>query len=125
MTKQIISEFLLVSGRNRPYTLIELERHCEKAGFRLNRSGEFGIGVLSYFMIADLVEIRTRPHLDYYKIPQEGWKFTTKGVGSFGELRKIPRDPNTVYLNFHPTVLLATNHPIFSIWYQFLMRSGL
>ena len=88
MTRSIIEKYLLVSGSSRRHDILELERRCEAAGFRLGRTGQFGIGVLSYFMLADRVEIRTRRSSEHGDAEAHGWKFQTEGVGSFGELRK-------------------------------------
>lgn len=91
MTQQIIRDHLLVSGNPRQRRIRELERKCRDAGFRLARTGQFGIGVLSYFMLADKVEIRTRRSQDYDDAETHGWSFETSGVGSFGELRPLRR----------------------------------
>ncbi|HZF09660.1 MAG TPA: hypothetical protein VFE33_12790 [Thermoanaerobaculia bacterium] len=82
MTKEIIENHLLVSGTVTRPDLTELERSCKKKGFAVGRTAKFGIGVLSYFMIADRIEITTQRN--------ETWAFTTEGVGSFGELRPEP-----------------------------------
>ena len=87
MTKQIITDHLLVSGRPRRHDVLALERKCQKAGFVLGRTGQFGIGVLSYFMIADRLSIRTRRGIEAGDADPNGWSFETEGVGSFGELR--------------------------------------
>jgi hypothetical protein len=84
----IIKNYLLVSGRARRHDILELERRCQRAGFNLDRTGQFGIGVLSYFMIADRVTISTRRALEAGDSGQTGWHFETEGVGSFGELRQ-------------------------------------
>ena len=34
------------------------ERRCNEHGFSSERTGQFGIGVLSYFMLADRLELR-------------------------------------------------------------------
>lgn len=88
MTKDIIDKYLLVSGRAKRHNIIDLERRCEQAGFSLERTGQFGIGVLSYFMIADRLEIKTRRSLDAGSSEQTGWHFETNGISSFGELRR-------------------------------------
>jgi hypothetical protein len=88
MTRQIIENYLLVSGSSRRHDILELERRCEAAGFHLGRTGQFGIGVLSYFILADRVEIRTRRSPARADAETHGWRFQTEGVGSFGELRK-------------------------------------
>lgn len=89
MTRPIIEKYLLVSGSSRRHDILELERRCEAAGFHLGRTGQFGIGVLSYFMLADHVEIRTRRSAERGDAETHGWQFQTEGVGSFGELRRI------------------------------------
>jgi hypothetical protein len=93
MTKAIIRDFLLVSGRADRPELLALERHCERAGFRLARTGQFGIGFLSYFMLADQVIVITRRSQICPDYEPVGWRFETEGVGSFGELRQEPAAP--------------------------------
>jgi hypothetical protein len=90
MTRRIIENYLLVSGNSRRREIVELERRCSEAGFRLGRTGQFGIGVLSYFMLADRVEILTRRSAARADAETTGWSFVTEGVGSFGELKKEP-----------------------------------
>jgi len=87
MTKSIIRDHLLVSGVGARHDVLELERKCDRAGFSLGRTGQFGIGVLSYFMIADQVVIRTKRSPLPGDSEADGWQFETEGVGSFGELR--------------------------------------
>lgn len=87
MTRRIIENYLLVSGRSRRHEILDLERKCQSAGFRLGRTGQFGIGVLSYFMLADRVEIYTRRSSAHGDAESLGWRFETEGVGTFGELR--------------------------------------
>jgi hypothetical protein len=89
MTQSIIRDYLLVSGAGRRHDIADLERRCRAAGFVLKRTGEFGIGVLSYFMLADRVEMRTRRTHSVGGVTEPtGWYFETEGVGSFGELRR-------------------------------------
>lgn len=88
MTKQIITDHLLVCGKPRRHDVLDLERKCEKAGFRLGRTGQFGIGVLSYFMLADRLVIKTRRSQSPGDAEPNGWHFESEGVGSFGELRR-------------------------------------
>lgn len=90
MTRRIIENYLLVSGNSRRREIVELERRCRDAGFLLGRTGQFGIGILSYFMLADRVEIRTRRSTARADAEATGWSFSTEGVGSFGELKKDP-----------------------------------
>jgi len=59
MNKSVIRDYLLVSGRRRRPEVSALARRCREKGFSLERSGQFGIGVLSYFMLADQVVLRT------------------------------------------------------------------
>lgn len=87
MTKATIEHCLLVSGRARRHEILDLERRCKTAGFQLGRSGQFGIGVLSYFMLADRVVIRTRRSPSTGDTDLDGWEFTCDGIGSFGELK--------------------------------------
>ena len=96
MTRKIITDHLLVSGAARRHDILKLERRCKQKGFLLGRSGEFGIGVLSYFMLGDHVEITTRRSVSAGDDEGHGWAFVTDGVGSFGELRKhSPMAPGT------------------------------
>jgi len=60
MTRSIIENHLLVSGTSARHDVLDLERKCLKEGFLLGRTGQFGIGVLSYFMISDRVIINTK-----------------------------------------------------------------
>jgi hypothetical protein len=87
MSKAIITKYLLVSGAAHRGSFRTLERRCREAGFTFLRTGKFGIGVLSYFMLADLVEITTRRSSLTDDAEATGWLFETEGVGSFGELR--------------------------------------
>lgn len=87
MSKTIITHFLLVSGVSQRSDLRHLERRCREKGFRLERTGQFGIGVLSYFMIADFVRFVTRRNSLCPDPENNGWVFETEGIGSFGELR--------------------------------------
>jgi hypothetical protein len=90
MTKGIIENYLLVSGARRQPQILELARRCKAAGFDLDATGQFGIGVLSYFMIADKLEFRTVRSREAGDpvLESTGWRFESEGVGSFGELRK-------------------------------------
>jgi len=88
MTKRIIRDYLLVSGNSRRHDVMSLERRCREAGFTLGRTGQFGVGVLSYFMIADRVVFLTRRCQEAGDGEATGWSFQTDGVGSFGELRR-------------------------------------
>lgn len=87
MTKRIVTDYLLVSGRSRRGELAQLDRQCHAAGFKVNRTGQFGVGVLSYFMLADQITFVTRRSQEAPEAEVHGWRFETDGVGGFGELR--------------------------------------
>ena len=87
MTKGLISDYLLVSGESLNPDLVELQLECRKHGVEFMRCGQFGIGVLSYFMIADHAVFRTLRSQEAGSGDKRGWEFETWGIGSFGELR--------------------------------------
>jgi len=89
MSKQVIKDHLLVSGEPSSSERIAFQLACRKAGVKFERSGEFGIGVLSYFMMADHVLFKTKASQESEAQDTRGWEFETWGVGSFGELRRI------------------------------------
>jgi hypothetical protein len=86
MTRYIIENNLLVSGSSTRGDLIALARDARKHGFELGRTGQFGIGVLSYFMISDKMVLRSRRSQETGDGDNVGWRFETEGLGSFGEL---------------------------------------
>ncbi|MGD0630941.1 MAG: hypothetical protein ABR987_16560 [Terracidiphilus sp.] len=88
MTKTIITERVLVTASSPRHDVRALERRCNLAGFDLGRSGQFGIGILSYFMIATSVEIETFRAQEAGDSDYTKWHFETGGVGTFGELTK-------------------------------------
>ena len=88
MSKAIIQGHFLVSGVSRRSDVIELERQCERAGFNLGRTGQFGIGVLSYFMLGDYLLIRTLRSQQASDPETNGWQFEIDGMESFGALRR-------------------------------------
>lgn len=120
MTKAMIQDHLLVSGVSSRHDVLDLERKCRQAGFTLGRTGQFGIGVLSYFMLADRVIIKTRRSQEPGDGDGEGWVFETEGVGSFGELRRDPNiAPGTeVRLHLRPEVVGGS----LSEWYSELRK---
>jgi hypothetical protein len=89
MTKAIIRDRVLVSGSGPRHDVRALDRKCKEAGFQLGRSGQFGIGVLSYFMLGDKVEIETQRAQEAGDSDSVTWSFETEGIGAFGELRKL------------------------------------
>jgi hypothetical protein len=107
MNKRIICDYLLISGQSHRHDILELERRCQRHGFSIERTGQFGIGVLSYFMIASRIEISTRRSHESGSYESHGWHFVTDGVGSFGELRVDNRIEagTTVRMLLRPNVL--------------------
>jgi hypothetical protein len=87
MTKAIIRDHLLISGTARRHDILDLDRRCKEKSFSLGRTGQFGIGVLSYFMLADRVSILTQRAQEPGDSDGNAWSFETEGIGYFGELR--------------------------------------
>lgn len=90
LNKELITNHVLVSGTGRRHAIRQLERDCGEKGFRPGLTGQFGIGVLSYFMFADEVTLETTRYQGC-EGRSESWHFTTRGVGSFGELRRLDK----------------------------------
>lgn len=86
MTRETLVNYLLVSGAGRNPDSLDLKRRGREAGIEVERTGMFGIGVLSYFMLADRLELKTRRCPEAPTGEAKGWAFGTDGVGSFGEL---------------------------------------
>jgi hypothetical protein len=107
MTKAIITDHLLVSGSSRRRELAELDRLCGEAGFELERTGRFGIGVLSYFMLGDELIVTTERSSESRTADGDRWEFTSNGLDDFGELRRL--EPcgrgTTVSLRLRPEVV--------------------
>lgn len=101
MTKAIIRDHVLVSGAAKHHDVLALERRCRKAGFPLGRTGQFGIGVLSYFMLGDRVVLNTMRSPNPGDSDGHGWFFETQGIGSFGELRKIHLSESGTEVSIH------------------------
>lgn len=91
MTKDIIENHLLVSGSAARVSTRTLERETAERGFTIGRTGQFGVGTLSYFMIADRLELTTRYNTLAGDNDHTAWRFTTEGLGSFGELTPASR----------------------------------
>lgn len=91
MTKEIIEHYFLQSGVSKRHEIKELERECRRKGFFLGRTGQFGIGVLSYFMLAEKIVITTRrePGTGYPATESVGWRFEVSGTHDFGELTRV------------------------------------
>lgn len=88
MTKRIIEHYLLVGGANVRPEITALQRHCSEQGLYFGRTGQFGIGMLSYFMISDQLRLETRRSLEGGDEDGTSWKFEVEGLDSFGELRR-------------------------------------
>lgn len=89
MSKELLERFFLVSGTSRRPDIDRLRRECEARKITLMRSGQFGIGVLSYFLLAESIVLKTRRSSETGDADGTGWIFETEGVGSFGELRPV------------------------------------
>lgn len=94
MDKEIIKKCFLVGGASKRHELLELERKCNKIGYNLEVTGQFGIGVMSYFMIADKMLIKTKKSFLSGNHEATGWEFEINGLSDFGELRKVDSDTN-------------------------------
>ena len=90
LTDKLITGHLLVSGQSRRHDILDLERRCQEAGFPLGRTGQFGIGVLSYFMLAKEVRLTTTRYQGCGDSEGQSWHFHTHGLSDFGELRPAP-----------------------------------
>lgn len=117
MTKAIIRDRVLVSGSGPRHDVQALDRRCKEAGFQLGRSGQFGIGILSYFMLATQVEIETQRAQEAGDSDSTTWYFETEGIGSFGELRnsRAKRPGSQVRLRLKPEI--SSN---LAAWYRSL-----
>jgi hypothetical protein len=116
MTKAIIRDHLLVSGAAQRHDILELERRCKEKGFLLGRTGQFGIGVLSYFMLAERVSILTRRAQEPGDSDGNAWSFETEGVGYFGELRAEANRQIGTEVRLHLRSELVGDNP--ESWYQ-------
>jgi hypothetical protein len=117
MTKAIIRDRVLVSGSSPRHDVRNLDRQCRGAGFQLGRSGQFGIGILSYFMIATNVEIETLRAQEAPDSESAAWHFGTEGVGSFGELRKLRGKPPGTQVRLRLTPEISNS---LAEWYESL-----
>lgn len=88
MDKEILKKCFLVGGATKRHEILELERECQKIGYNLEVTGQFGIGVMSYFMIADKMIIKTKKSIQSGNHEATGWEFEINGLSDFGELRK-------------------------------------
>jgi len=92
MDKNIIKKCFLVGGAVKRHEILDLERKCNAVGYNLELTAHFGIGVMSYFMLADKVIIQTRKSMQSNSYETNGWEFEINGLSDFGELRKFQFD---------------------------------
>ncbi|HEY7950867.1 MAG TPA: hypothetical protein VID51_08555 [Solirubrobacterales bacterium] len=93
MSREIITSRFLIGGRAGNKDTRALERECERHGFSTERTARFGIGVLSYFLLASEVTIRTRRSIEAGDPDGTGWTFATHGLEDFGELSRCQGAP--------------------------------
>lgn len=91
MDRKVIEDHLLVSGSRQRGELAALERAANRKGFSVGKTGQFGIGLLSYFMMAQKIVISTRRSPLVGAGDACGWQFAIDGLDSFGELRRHNR----------------------------------
>lgn len=121
MTKEIIEKFFLISGASQRPDLSKLERYCRKRGFMSGRTGQFGIGVLSYFMLAEYMSMTTRRSEDAGgHSDRKAWRFETGGLGEFGQLvpESTGQHGTEVRLRLRPDVIGASSDE----WFEKLVR---
>lgn len=102
MTKSIIEKYFLESGSSKRHEISSLERRCKERGFNFTRTGQFGIGVLSYFMIAEKIIIKTKRELNtgYNDRESISWQFEISGTHDFGELKKYSKPISGTEIEF-------------------------
>jgi hypothetical protein len=88
MTKEIVRRRFLATGSRPGHLEADLERRCTTRGFSSGRTGQFGIGAVSYFMLADRLRIDTRRSQDTGDDEPNSWIFETRDVDDVAELRK-------------------------------------
>lgn len=91
MSREIVKSRFLVGGKKANHEMRSLERLCEEHGFSTGKTARFGIGVLSYFLIASRMEIQTRRSIEANDPDGIGWNFKIAGLEDFGELKRAPR----------------------------------
>lgn len=91
MSRDIIRSRFLVGGKKANHEMRALERACEAKGFTVGRTARFGIGVLSYFLIASKMTAMTRRAIEAGDQDATGWSFATDGLEDFGELKPAPQ----------------------------------
>lgn len=123
MDKDIIKKCFLVSGSQRRRELLELERKCKSIGYDLELTGKFGIGVMSYFMLADKMVITTKKSFESGNFEQNGWEFEINGLADFGELRKVNTSTNGTDIRLRIKKELKSLFENENILYEFLKQT--
>ncbi len=100
MSREIIAKRFLVGGSRPGHDLRRLERECEGSGFSLERTAHFGIGVLSYFLMAHKLVIHTCRSKEGGNRDGKGWTFSSLGLTDFGELKARESLPEGTTVEF-------------------------
>ncbi len=87
MSKEEITNRFLTSRNKRSHKLLEIERQFQKLGHELNTAGEFGIGIYSYYLIAESIEFETNPFSHSESDEHHGFSFSIGQINDYGELR--------------------------------------
>ncbi len=121
MTREILRRRFLTSGSGRGHREFDLERRCLAHGFSVRRTGEFGIGALSYFMIADRLVLTTRRSGEPGDM-DNAWQFRVSGLDDFGELRQAhaTRQGTTVRLRMKPEIVRGDIEKLSTDLHQYL-----
>jgi hypothetical protein len=129
MNKEIIQSYFLVSGSAKRKQLFELQRKCKEAGIQYERTGKFGIGALSYFMIADSLSLHTmRKQNTGYQDTADAWRFSISNLQDFGELSKESKYEHGTNLemrvkkSIHPNGLAVLSEEIQNLLIDQLVR---
>lgn len=111
MTKSIIEKYFLESGSSKRHEISSLERRCKERGYHFTRTGQFGIGVLSYFMIAEKIILKTKRELNtgYNDSESISWQFEINGTHDFGELKKYAKPISGTEIEFKLKPVVANS----------------
>lgn len=88
MSKDLLLSRFLIGGKSANHSIRDLERQCQAHGFTVGRTARFGIGVLSYFLLARRLQVDTRRSIEGGDQDSVAWTFTSEGLDDFGELSK-------------------------------------
>ncbi|MEO8033002.1 MAG: hypothetical protein ABI837_01110, partial [Acidobacteriota bacterium] len=119
MTKEIVRRRFLATGSRAGHLEADLERRCRMRGFGSGRTGQFGIGAVSYFMLADRLLIDTRRSQDTGDDEPNSWTFETRDVDDVAELRKGARSTAGTSVTF--TLRRDVVEPSPEQWFQSLL----